>query len=133
MIINVEKTKIDECAIEDCVRILIDNGINIDEADSVLQAIGYALIDTELYPDDEEPANKVYSEVRIEYFDENKCCWTIDTWKTDDPSEEGVVAGEIYEDERGVVYFDEDAENNPQIREAVNNFLSGEKRIRTKC
>lgn len=52
MIINVEKTKIDELAIEQCVQILIDNGIEIDEADSVLQAIGYALIDTELYPED---------------------------------------------------------------------------------
>ncbi len=127
MIINVEKTKIDECAIEDCVRILIDNGIEIDEADSVLQAIGYALIDTELYPEDEDPDKKVYSEVRIEYFDENKGCWTIDTWKTDDPSEEGVVVGEIYEDERGVVYLDEEAENNPQVQEAVNNFFEWRK------
>jgi len=74
MIINVEKTKIDECAIEDCVRILIDNGIEIDEADSVLQAIGYALIDTELYPEDEDPDNKVYSEIRIDNYDENKGC-----------------------------------------------------------
>lgn len=122
MIINVEKTKIDELAIEQCVQILVDNGIEIDEADSVLQAIGYALIDTELYPEDEEPVNKVYSEVRIEYFDENKCCWTIDTWKTNDPSEEGVVVGEIYEDERGVVYLDEEAENNPQVQEAVKDF-----------
>lgn len=57
MIINVEKRKIDECAIEDCVRILIDNGIEINKADAVLQAIGHALIDTELYPEDEYPDN----------------------------------------------------------------------------
>ena len=122
MIINVEKTKIDELAIEQCVQILIDNGIEIDEADSVLQAIGYALIDTELYPEDEDPDNKVYSEIRIDNFDENKGCWTIDTWKTNDPSEEGVVVGEIYEDERGVVYLDEEAENNPQVQEAIKDF-----------
>ena len=58
----------------------------------------------------------------------NKSRRNIDTWKTDDPSEEGVVAGEIYEDERGVVYFDEDAENNPQVQEAVNNFFEWRKK-----
>ena len=51
MTIKVEKNEIDELAIESCVQILIDNGIAVDEADSVLQAIGYALIDTELYPE----------------------------------------------------------------------------------
>ena len=30
---------------------LIDNGIEPDEASTVLQAIGYILLDTELYPD----------------------------------------------------------------------------------
>lgn len=42
-----------EITSEDIVRskqILIDNGIEEDEADSVLQALGYTLIDTELYP-----------------------------------------------------------------------------------
>lgn len=32
-------------------KILIDNGIDDDEASTVLQAIGYALLDIELYPD----------------------------------------------------------------------------------
>lgn len=32
-------------------QILIDNGIDPEEAETVLQAIGYALLDTELYPD----------------------------------------------------------------------------------
>ena len=32
--------------------VLIDNGIDKDEADIVLQAIGYVLLDTELYPED---------------------------------------------------------------------------------
>ena len=32
--------------------VLIDNGIDADEADVVLQAIGYTLLDTELYPED---------------------------------------------------------------------------------
>jgi len=32
-------------------QVLIDNGIDPDEADTVLQAIGYVLLDTELYPE----------------------------------------------------------------------------------
>jgi hypothetical protein len=32
--------------------VLIDNGIDADEADTVLQAIGYTLLDMELYPED---------------------------------------------------------------------------------
>ena len=32
--------------------VLIDNVIDKDEADIVLQAIGYVLLDTELYPED---------------------------------------------------------------------------------
>ena len=35
-------------------KILVDNGIEKDEASTVLQAIGYALMDTELYPEDED-------------------------------------------------------------------------------
>lgn len=31
-------------------QILIDNGIDPDEASIVLQALGYALLDVELYP-----------------------------------------------------------------------------------
>lgn len=33
-------------------KVLADNGIDKDETDSVLQAIGYTLIDTELYPNE---------------------------------------------------------------------------------
>lgn len=35
-------------------QILIDNGIEEDEVQIVLQALGYALLDTELYPDNSE-------------------------------------------------------------------------------
>ena len=34
-------------------QVLVDNGIDRDEADTVLQAIGYALLDTELYPEND--------------------------------------------------------------------------------
>lgn len=36
--------------VEQAEKILIDNGIEKDEAPTVLQALGYALMDTELYP-----------------------------------------------------------------------------------
>ena len=35
-------------------KVLVDNGIEEDEASTVLQAVGYALLDTELYPEEEE-------------------------------------------------------------------------------
>ena len=34
-------------------QVLIDNGLEPDEAPIVLQALGYVLLDTELYPEDE--------------------------------------------------------------------------------
>lgn len=37
-------------AIEKTKQVLIDNGVDDDEADTVLQAIGYTLLDTELQP-----------------------------------------------------------------------------------
>ena len=39
---------------EKAERVLIDNGIEADEAEVVLQAIGYVLLDTELYPEEDE-------------------------------------------------------------------------------
>lgn len=46
------KREMDKLRIRKAEQILIDNGIEDDEAAVVLQAIGYALLDTELYPDD---------------------------------------------------------------------------------
>ena len=42
--------KPDEERLKATEQVLIDNGIEADEADTVLQAIGYTLLDTELYP-----------------------------------------------------------------------------------
>ena len=42
--------KIDRARIEKAEQILIDNGIEEDEAKTVLQALGYALLDEEIYP-----------------------------------------------------------------------------------
>ena len=48
--IAVRRTNITPEDIKRTKKVLIDNGIEEDEVDSVLQAIGYTLIDTELYP-----------------------------------------------------------------------------------
>jgi len=40
------------------IKVLTDNGIEADEATTVLQAIGYTLLDTELFPEQEEPATQ---------------------------------------------------------------------------
>ena len=45
-------------AIKKAEQILIDNGIETDEAGIVLQAIGYALLDMELYPEEKKPYNE---------------------------------------------------------------------------
>lgn len=49
-----EKREITTKQIEAAEKCLIDNGIDIDEAKTVLQALGYILLDTELY----EPSEK---------------------------------------------------------------------------
>lgn len=48
--IAVKRTSITPEDIKRTKQVLIDNGIEENEADIVLQAIGYTLIDTELYP-----------------------------------------------------------------------------------
>ena len=40
----------DKEVIKKAEQCLIDNGIDVDEASTVLQALGYILLDTELYP-----------------------------------------------------------------------------------
>ena len=48
MKINHEITKEE---IERTLEVLIDNGIEKEEAETVLQAIGYTLLDAELFPE----------------------------------------------------------------------------------
>ena len=48
MKIQVQRTNVTKEDINRTLKVLIDNGIEKDEAGTVLQAIGYTLIDTEL-------------------------------------------------------------------------------------
>ena len=45
------KTNITKEDIKKSEQVLIDNGIDKDEAETVLQALGYTLLNIELYPD----------------------------------------------------------------------------------
>lgn len=49
IVVNIDETKLKKAA-----QRLIDNGLEPDEAETVLQAIGYILLDKELYPADKE-------------------------------------------------------------------------------
>ena len=49
MAIKLNKTAVDKEDIKRAEQVLIDNGIDADEVDIVLQAVGYALLNTELY------------------------------------------------------------------------------------
>lgn len=58
-------------------QVLIDNGIEPDEADTVLQAIGYVLLDTELY-DDCLP--RAYAEIDYDFVSVDEITGTIGEW-----------------------------------------------------
>ena len=51
IIVEKENLRITSKAIKAAENCLIDNGIEADEAEIVLQALGYILIDEELYPE----------------------------------------------------------------------------------
>jgi len=53
------RTEITKENIKRAEQVLIDNGIDKDEAECVLQAIGYTLLDTELYGND--VANEIHN------------------------------------------------------------------------
>lgn len=49
---DMEPKPIDKRTLKKAEQVLIDNGIEKDEASTVLQALGYVLLDTELYPEE---------------------------------------------------------------------------------
>lgn len=83
--INVAKIK----AAEKC---LIDNGIDKEEAANVLQAIGYVLLDDELYYDEAEKA-MVEELVKFKVFPCVGDSYCIETWVEYDQYHEIVEDG----------------------------------------
>ena len=51
--------------VEKALQCLIDNGIDRDEAECVLQAIGYILLDEELFPDMKEYTVELTTTVKV--------------------------------------------------------------------
>lgn len=52
-VIQIERSSVRLADVYDAEGVLLDNGIsNRDEAKEILQAIGYVLLDTELYPEE---------------------------------------------------------------------------------
>lgn len=62
--INVDKTEISKIDIKKAERCLVDNGIEFDEAPTVLQALGHILLNTELEPILSDPDNDVCKTMR---------------------------------------------------------------------
>lgn len=58
MKIKLNKAEITTAHILAAEQVLADNGIEADETSTVLQAIGYALLDTELYPEENDRDEK---------------------------------------------------------------------------
>ncbi len=50
--IKISQVEITEEQVKGAMRILVDNGVAEDEACVVMQALGYALLDTELFPEE---------------------------------------------------------------------------------
>ena len=69
-----------------------------------------------------ENKESIYSEVVINFYDDIKNEWTIDTWKTDDDNEEGMVVARI--NLKGEINWEvEDAKNDPMVKEEIERFM----------
>ena len=69
-----------------------------------------------------ENKESIYSEVVIDFYDDIKDEWTIDTWKTANDNEEGVVVARI--NLKGEILWEvEDAKNDPRVKEEIERFM----------
>lgn len=69
-----------------------------------------------------ENKESIYSEVVIDFYDDIKNKWTIDTWKTDNDNEEGVVVARI--NLKGEILWEvEEAKNDPRVKEEIERFM----------
>lgn len=63
---------------------------------------------------------KVYAEVRCDYFNEEENCWYVDAWKTDDDNEEGRTLAAINGTTGDVFYIDKSVWDLKEVREVVD-------------
>ena len=63
--VTLHTTKISKSQIKKAEKCLADNGVEKDETETVLQALGYILLDVELYPENDYP----YTQMRTLWHD----------------------------------------------------------------
>lgn len=63
-----------------------------------------------------------YAEVVIDHYDDINNVFTIDTWRSSDTDEEGVVVGTIDLDGK-IEWCDEEAQNDTMVKSALNTFF----------
>lgn len=69
-----------------------------------------------------ETKKSIYNEVAISFYDDIKGHWTIDTWKTKDNEEEGVVVGTI--NLKGEInWIVEEAKNDSLVKREIKRFF----------
>lgn len=59
----------------------------------------------------------MFKELRNDYYDEDKGCYVIDGWVSDDDNEPGIIVAEVYPEK--VIYMKEEYENLPEVIEVV--------------
>lgn len=64
-----------------------------------------------------------WSEIRINFFDEEEKKWYVDAWLTDDANEEGAVIAKIDLYTGIVEYLDEDAKTDEYAQKEIREFL----------
>lgn len=113
--------KIDKENIKRAEQVLIDNGIEPDEAETVLQAIGYTLLDEELYPeedDEDEPTKKKFT------FRFHTHGWTDITVEAEDEDEAAELASDKYNEGD---YDDSDSDfENTDMENVTDYYVENE-------
>lgn len=64
-----------------------------------------------------------WSEIRINFFDEEEKKWSVDAWETDDYNEKGSVIAKIDLYTGTVEYLDADAKTDEYVQEEIREFL----------
>ena len=64
-----------------------------------------------------------WSEIRINFFDEEEKKWYVDAWLTDDANEEGTVIAKIDLYTGIVEYLDKDAKIDEYAQKEIREFL----------
>lgn len=71
-----------------------------------------------------------WSEIRIDFFDEEEKKWSVDAWETDDDNEEGSVIAKIDLYTGTVEYLDADAKTDAYVQEEIREFLKDGESLR---